>query len=74
MSCFMYMCMFQEQYIYLHEALAEALLFGTELVHARQFESVYKFMTEIQNEHQKIRLMEQFDVNVFYYVLVVLFL
>ncbi|WAQ98711.1 PTPRF-like protein [Mya arenaria] len=50
----------KDQYIYLHEALAEALLMGTDHVWHRQFEEVHPFMIERETGEKQSRLVKQF--------------
>ncbi|XP_052281243.1 receptor-type tyrosine-protein phosphatase T-like [Dreissena polymorpha] len=52
----------KEQYKYLHEALAEALLIGTHHWVTRQFESVYNFMIGKDIESSKTRIEQQFEL------------
>ncbi|XP_052278518.1 receptor-type tyrosine-protein phosphatase epsilon-like isoform X4 [Dreissena polymorpha] len=52
----------KEQYKYLHEALAEALLIGTHHWVTRQFESVYNFMIGKDIETSKTRIEQQFEL------------
>ncbi|XP_052224315.1 receptor-type tyrosine-protein phosphatase F-like [Dreissena polymorpha] len=51
-----------EQYTYLHEALAEALLVGTHHVMTRQFESVHQFMIGKASNLTTTRLEKQFEL------------
>ena len=60
--CYSVYTCFQHQYVYLHEAVAEALLFGTELVHTRQFGDVYNYMIQKEKGSTRTRIMEQFSV------------
>ncbi|WAQ98745.1 PTPRT-like protein, partial [Mya arenaria] len=50
----------KDQYVYLHEALAEALLMGTDHVWYRQFESVHSFMMTRKPGQKQTRLVQQF--------------
>ncbi|WAR08650.1 PTPRU-like protein, partial [Mya arenaria] len=50
----------KDQYIYLHEALAEALLIGTDHVWYRQFENVHSFMIAREPGDKQTRLIKQF--------------
>ncbi|KAH3802110.1 uncharacterized protein LOC127839954 [Dreissena polymorpha] len=52
----------KEQYTYLHEALAEALLVGTHHVVTRQFESVHQFMIGKDRNLTTTRLEKQFEL------------
>ncbi|KAH3802112.1 hypothetical protein DPMN_155781 [Dreissena polymorpha] len=52
----------KEQYTYLHEALAEALLIGTHHVMTRQFESVHQFMIVEDSILTTTRLEKQFEL------------
>ncbi|WAQ98702.1 PTPRE-like protein [Mya arenaria] len=49
-----------DQYIYLHEALAEALLMGTDHIWYRQFESVHSSMMTREPDQKQTRLVQQF--------------
>ena len=53
----------QEQYVYLHEALAEALLMGSHHVLTRQFENIYQYIIGKEKGSNSSRLDEQFDVS-----------
>ncbi|XP_052281313.1 receptor-type tyrosine-protein phosphatase epsilon-like [Dreissena polymorpha] len=52
----------KEQYAYLHEALAEALLVGTHHVMKRQFESVHRFMNAKDSISTLTRLEKQLEL------------
>ncbi|XP_052224296.1 receptor-type tyrosine-protein phosphatase alpha-like [Dreissena polymorpha] len=52
----------KEQYTYLHEALAEALLVGTHHVMTRQFESVHQFMIGKASNLTTTRLEKQLEL------------
>ncbi|XP_052791726.1 receptor-type tyrosine-protein phosphatase epsilon-like [Mya arenaria] len=52
----------KEQYVYLHEAVAEALLFGTHHVDSKEFESFYMHMVNKETGSPKTRVEEQFDL------------
>ncbi|XP_052278520.1 receptor-type tyrosine-protein phosphatase T-like [Dreissena polymorpha] len=52
----------KEQYKYLHEALAEALLIGTHHWVTRQFESIYNLMIGKDIESSKTRIEQQFEL------------
>ncbi|KAH3857882.1 hypothetical protein DPMN_100497 [Dreissena polymorpha] len=54
----------KEQYKYLHEAVAEALLIGTHPVLTRQFASVVDYMMGKERESMTTRLEEQFNLIV----------
>ncbi|XP_052270463.1 uncharacterized protein LOC127871510 isoform X2 [Dreissena polymorpha] len=54
----------KEQYKYLHEAVAEALLIGTHPVLTRQFASVVDYMMGKEKESRTTRLEEQFNLIV----------
>ncbi|XP_052791779.1 receptor-type tyrosine-protein phosphatase epsilon-like [Mya arenaria] len=51
----------KDQYIYLHEALAEALLMGTDHIWHRQFENVHPFMIARETGEEQSRLVKQFQ-------------
>ncbi|XP_052224308.1 receptor-type tyrosine-protein phosphatase epsilon-like [Dreissena polymorpha] len=55
----------KEQYTYLHEALAEALLVGTHHVVTRQFESVHQFMIGKDRNLTTTRLEKLFEKLMF---------
>ncbi|XP_053399763.1 receptor-type tyrosine-protein phosphatase epsilon-like isoform X4 [Mercenaria mercenaria] len=57
-----YMVQTKEQYVYLHEAVSEALLFGTHFVKTDQFEHMYYYLLEKQMESEKTNLEIQFDL------------
>ncbi|XP_052228526.1 receptor-type tyrosine-protein phosphatase epsilon-like [Dreissena polymorpha] len=52
----------KEQYVYLHEALAEALLIGTHHVTTGQFERVYNYMMGRNDDSTVTRLEHQFEL------------
>ncbi|XP_052259438.1 uncharacterized protein LOC127863823 [Dreissena polymorpha] len=52
----------KEQYKYLHEALAEVLLIGTNYWVTRQFESIYNLMIGKDIESSKTRIEQQFEL------------
>ncbi|WAQ98719.1 PTPRE-like protein [Mya arenaria] len=52
----------KDQYIYLHEALAEALLMGTDNIWHRQFENVHPFMIARETGEEQSRLVKQFQL------------
>ncbi|XP_052809451.1 receptor-type tyrosine-protein phosphatase alpha-like [Mya arenaria] len=52
----------KDQYIYLHEALAEALLIGTDHVWYWQFENVHSFMIAREPGDKQTRLVKQFQL------------
>ncbi|XP_052793847.1 receptor-type tyrosine-protein phosphatase alpha-like [Mya arenaria] len=52
----------KEQYVYLHEAVAEALLIGTHHVYSKQFDSFYKHMVTKEPGSPRTRVEEQFDL------------
>ncbi|XP_052794507.1 uncharacterized protein LOC128227739 isoform X2 [Mya arenaria] len=52
----------KDQYIYLHEALAEALLMGTDHVWHRQFEEVHSFMMATEPGEKQTRMVKQFQL------------
>ncbi|WAQ98731.1 PTPRT-like protein [Mya arenaria] len=52
----------KDQYIYLHEALAEALLMGTDHIWHRQFENVHPFMIARETGEEQSRLVKQFQL------------
>ncbi|WAQ98520.1 PTPRE-like protein [Mya arenaria] len=52
----------KEQYVYLHEAVAEALLIGTHHVYSKQFDSFYKHMVNKELRSPRTRIEEQFDL------------
>ncbi|XP_052259000.1 receptor-type tyrosine-protein phosphatase kappa-like [Dreissena polymorpha] len=52
----------KEQYVYLHEALAEALLIGTHHVTTGQFERVYNYMMGRNDDSTDTRLEHQFEL------------
>lgn len=53
----------QEQYIYLHEVVAEALLVGTQHVWAQQFQNVYNYMISKEKGSVHTRIEEQYKVS-----------
>ena len=53
----------QEQYIYLHEAVADALYFGTHVIWSRQFGDVVAFMSQKEKGENQTRLQKQFEVE-----------
>lgn len=53
----------QEQYVYLHEALSDALLFGTHSVKTGQFEQVYSYLLQTEEGTSKTNLEMQFEVR-----------
>ena len=57
------LCFIQEQYVYLHEAVADAMLFGTHMVWTRQFGDVLTFMMQKEKADTRSRLQIQFEVN-----------
>ncbi|WAQ98947.1 PTPRT-like protein [Mya arenaria] len=52
----------KDQYVYLHEALAEALLMGTDHVWNRQFEEVHPFMMATEPGEKQTRMVKQFQL------------
>ncbi|XP_052228557.1 receptor-type tyrosine-protein phosphatase T-like isoform X3 [Dreissena polymorpha] len=52
----------KEQYVYLHEALAEAFLIGTQHVTTGQFERVYNYMMGRNDDSTATRLEHQFEL------------
>ncbi|WAR08652.1 PTPRA-like protein, partial [Mya arenaria] len=52
----------KDQYIYLHDALAEALMIGTDHVWYRQFENVHQFMIAREPGDKQTRLVKQFQL------------
>ncbi|XP_052791780.1 receptor-type tyrosine-protein phosphatase epsilon-like [Mya arenaria] len=52
----------KDQYIYLHKALAEALLMGTDHIWHRQFENVHPFMIATETGKEQSRLVKQFQL------------
>ncbi|XP_053398988.1 receptor-type tyrosine-protein phosphatase alpha-like [Mercenaria mercenaria] len=52
----------REQYVYVHEAVADALLFGTHIVWANQFEEMLTFMLEKEKGDTRPRLQVQFEL------------
>ncbi|XP_052793368.1 receptor-type tyrosine-protein phosphatase epsilon-like isoform X1 [Mya arenaria] len=52
----------KDQYVYLHEALAEALLMGTDHVWHRQFEEVHPFMMATEPGEKQTRMVKQFQL------------
>ncbi|KAH3713604.1 hypothetical protein DPMN_073397 [Dreissena polymorpha] len=52
----------KEQYVYLHEALAEALLIGTHHTLTRQFEDIYQYIIGTEKGSNSSRMDEQFDL------------
>ncbi|XP_052791699.1 receptor-type tyrosine-protein phosphatase epsilon-like [Mya arenaria] len=52
----------KEQYVYLHEVVAEALLIGTHHVYSKQFDSFYKHMVNKELRSPRTRIEEQFDL------------
>lgn len=52
----------REQYVYLHEALADALLFGTHHIFSTQFGEVFKFLLQKEQNESKTRLEKQFEL------------
>ena len=53
--------MFQEQYIFIHETLLEAVLFGNTEVHASDLSKYYKKLNEI-GENESTSIEEHFKV------------
>ncbi|WAQ98926.1 LAR-like protein, partial [Mya arenaria] len=51
----------KDQYVYLHRALAEALLMGTDHVWHRQFEEVHSFMIATEPGEKQTRMVKQFQ-------------
>jgi hypothetical protein len=59
----------------MHEAVAEALLFGTHYVHSSQFEDFFNFMSESQTDDSTVTNMEiQYEVNFHFFCLFLLHL
>ena len=54
---------FQHQYIYVHEAVADALLFGTQSLWSKQFDEVYCFLNQFEPGTDFPRLRTQYDVS-----------
>ncbi|XP_053388765.1 receptor-type tyrosine-protein phosphatase epsilon-like [Mercenaria mercenaria] len=52
----------REQYVYVHEAVADALLFGTHIVWAKQFEEMLVFMLQKEKGDTRTRLQVQFEL------------
>ncbi|WAQ98949.1 PTPRM-like protein [Mya arenaria] len=52
----------KDQYVYLHGALAEALLMGTDHVWNRQFEEVHSFMMATEPGEKQPRMVKQFQL------------
>ncbi|XP_060555541.1 receptor-type tyrosine-protein phosphatase eta-like, partial [Ruditapes philippinarum] len=52
----------KEQYVYLHEAVADAMLFGTHIVWTKQFGDVLSFMTQNEENNTRTRLQIQFQL------------
>ncbi|XP_052241859.1 uncharacterized protein LOC127851914 isoform X12 [Dreissena polymorpha] len=54
----------KDQYVYMHEALADAFLMGTHHVLTRQFENVFKYMIGNEKGSNITRVDKQFDLIV----------
>lgn len=52
----------KEQYVYMHEAVAEALLLGTHYIKPEQFEDVYNYLTQTEEGESKTNMEIQFDL------------
>ena len=55
----------QDQYIFLHTALTEALLLTTSAVPASQFSEIYKELLQVDHAKKKRNLDSAFEVSVF---------
>ena len=53
----------KDQYIFLHEAVAEALYIGTHSIFLNQFEAVYGYLCEDDKDKGECRLALQHEVN-----------
>ncbi|XP_060557616.1 receptor-type tyrosine-protein phosphatase epsilon-like, partial [Ruditapes philippinarum] len=52
----------KEQYIYLHEAAADAMYFGTHIIWTKQFRDVLEFMIQKDKVDARTRLQIQFEL------------
>lgn len=56
---------FQEQYIFIHDAILEACLCGETAILVNEFAVTYKEMLRVDSQSNSSQLREEFQVSVF---------
>lgn len=61
---FCYLLSFQEQYIFIHDAILEACLCGETAILVNEFAVTYKEMLRVDSQSNSSQLREEFQVSV----------
>lgn len=56
------LCVFQEQYVFIHDAILEACLCGETAIPVTEFALTYKEMLKVDSQSNSSQLKEEFQV------------